>query len=354
MRRHRPKPRRTDATKPVVRVTTPAQVVASLPVSIGYTPTESLVVVCCHEPRGRTGLTMRVDLPAAERETAVVEQVDAIVRRQNATRVILVVYTDEPDGTVLARRELMDQLLDAFADLVVTEALLVRQGRFWSYVCDRAACCPPGGRPVDEAADSAAVQVLKLELLRAGESQLGSREELEATIAAPVFLAAEEAMQRLETAALAHAASIRTLGLPEARAEVITRWRAALEQAADPRWQLPHDEAARLSISLHDRLVRDTVAAMWEADDRRLRRLLEAVARRTPPPYDAPVCTTLAWVTYCDGAGSITGIALERALRTEPDYQMALLIRHALDNALEPEFVRDITRRTKEVLEEAA
>src|SRR5689334_13928013 len=142
MRRHRSKPRRNDSTKPVLRMTTPAQVVASLPVSIGYTPTESLVVVCCHEPRGRSGLTLRVDLPAADREAGVVEQVEAIVRRQRATRVILVVYTDEPDGTVTARRALIDLLLDAFADLVVTEALLVRQGRFWSYVCDRAACCP--------------------------------------------------------------------------------------------------------------------------------------------------------------------------------------------------------------------
>jgi hypothetical protein len=82
------------------------------------------------------------------------------------------------------------------------------------------------------------------------------------------------------------------------------------------------------------------------------------VARQTPAPYDAPICTLLAWVTYCDGGGSITSIALERALRSDPDYSMAQLLQHALSNTLPPDFVRDVTRRTrsalKERLEEAA
>ena len=86
---------------------------------------------------------------------------------------------------------------------------------------------------------------------------------------------------------------------------------------------------------------------MWEDGDRTLRRLLEAVARQTPAGYDAPVCTVLAWVTYCDGAGTITSIALERALLSDPDYSMAQLLQHALSNALPPDFVRDVTRRTR-------
>ena len=356
MRRARPnRPRPTPAADlPVVRMSSPAQIVAGLSVGLGYTPTESLVVVCCHEPRGRMGLTMRIDLPPHGNEAETLAYVTEVVRGQAATRVVLVVYTDEPDGELRPRAAFVEELLEEFSDLVVTEALLVRQGRFYSYACDRQECCPREGRPVDEAAESAAVQVYALEHARLGDTQLGTREDLEATIAPPVFLAAEEALQRLDAAGDAYADAILADGVAAARRGALATWREAVAAGADPRWELPPDTAAALAMSLHDTLLRDGVAALWEEDGRDLRRLLVGVARRTPPPYDAPVCTVLAWVTYCEGGGSLTSIALERALASDPDYSMALLLRHALVNALPPELLRDVTRRTREALTDAA
>jgi len=356
MRRTRPKrPRRLPPPSlPVVRMTTPAQIVASLPVGLGYTPAESLVVVCCHEPRGRMGLTMRIDLPPHGLEQDTLDYVAKVVRDQDATRVVLVIYTDEPDGELRARAGFMEELVDEFGDLVVTEALLVRDGRFYSYLCEREECCPAQGRPVDEAAESAEVQVYQLEHARLGDAQLGTREELEATIAPPVFLAEEEAVQLLDAALSDYAESVLEHGAAGARRRALDRWRLVLAETADPRWQLPDETAAVLSASLHDKHLRDGVAALWEDGERDLRRLLSAVARRTPAPYDAPVCTTLAWVTYCEGGGSLTSIALERALASDPDYSMAQLLRHALTNAFPPDFVRGVTRRTREALEDAA
>ncbi|MCW2708247.1 MAG: uncharacterized protein JWM22_2089 [Frankiales bacterium] len=349
----RKRPRPLVPPKPVVRFTTPAQLVASLPVSLGYTPTESLVVVCCHEPRGRTGLTMRVDLPGPRHEGALTEQVERIVRGQEATRVVLVVYTEEPDGAEKARAGLMRRLTDAFDDLVITEALLVRGGRFFSYRCD-GACCPAEGRPIDEAADSAAVQTLRLEQLSRGESQLATREELEQTLAGPTRLEEQVALQRCEQLLDLFESTCERAGPTEARRQAVQVWRTAVDEAEDPRREVTPMQAAGLAVSMTDLVVRDSVAALWEQDRPALRRLLEQVARRTPPPYDAAVCTTLAWVTYCDGGGSITAIALERALRSRPDYSMALLLRHAMDNALPPEFVRVITDRTREALKDCA
>ncbi|MFN2537192.1 MAG: DUF4192 domain-containing protein, partial [Mycobacteriales bacterium] len=287
------KPRRMVPPKPVVRMTSPAQLVASLPFIIGYTPTESLVVVCCHEPRGRQGVTIRMDLPRPQHEDQLVDKIVGLVREQDATRVVMVIYTDEPDGELRPRAALMESLLDAFDDLVITEALLVRGGRFSSYVCERP-CCPAEGRPIDEAAESAAVQTLRLEQLSRGTTQLGTREELEQSIAAPSFLAAEEALQRCEEAVLRYSEEILESGVAETRRRALVAWQRALEEAADPRWQLSGAEAAMLTTSLHDRTLRDSVAALWREDDPALRRLLEEVTRRTPPPYDAPVCTALA------------------------------------------------------------
>jgi hypothetical protein len=349
----RRKPRRLAPPKPVVRMTTPAQLVAALPVQLGYTPTESLVVVCCHEPRGRTGLTMRVDLPPSRHEDALVDQVVAIVRGQQATRVVMVIYTEAPDSELLPRAVLMESLVDAFDDLIVTEALLVRDGRFWSYVCE-GPCCPAEGTPVDEAEDSAEVQTLRLEQLARGESPLASREALEQSIAGPSFLAQQEASQRCDEASERYADAILEAGLDEARREAIAAWTQALEDSEDPRWQLSPAQSAALSASLIDLVVRDSVAALWQPEQPALRRLLEQVARATPPPHDAPVCTTLAWVTYCDGGGSLTSIALERALRSDPEYSLALLLRHALTNALPPDFVRGVARRTRTALEDCA
>ena len=338
---------------PVVRVTTPGQMVAALPVNLGYTPTESLVVVCCHEPRGRTGLTMRVDLPEARHEEDLALQVEEIVRRQEATRVVLVVYTEAPDGEERARAGLIRRLSDALDDLIITEALLVRGGRFVSYVCE-GACCPAEGHPVDAEADSPVVQTLRLEQLGRGESQLASREELERTLTGPGPQEEEIALQQCERALTLFADTCAEAGFGAARSEAIQAWRRAVGDAEDPRWQLPAMEAATLAVSLTDLITRDSVAALWQHDSPGLRRLLSAVARRTPSPYAAPVCTVLAWVTYCDGGGTITSIALERALRSQPDYSMALLLRHALDHGLPPEFVRTVTRRTREALGDCA
>ncbi|MCU1601593.1 MAG: uncharacterized protein JWO22_2302 [Frankiales bacterium] len=350
----RKKPRRTVPPKdlPVVRMTTPAQMVAALPLHLGYTPQESLVVMCCHEPRGRMGLTFRLDLPTVEHERDVVDYCAQTVRGQQATRVVLVVYTGEADGEERARERLMNQLLATFEDLVVTEALLVRDGRFWSYQCDDTRCCPVDGTPVDAAEESAAVQVLKLEQLTRGAGMLATREDLERTIAGPVFLAEEAALDRCDEAVDALLEAIAAEGLRSTRGTALARWRVALEAMADPRWEPDDAEAVALTVSLSDVVVRDAVAGMWEQDDLTLRRLLESVARRTPGLYDAPVCTTLAWVTYCDGAGSITSIALERALRSDPEYSMAQILDHALRNAFDPDFVRDVTRRTRAAVQE--
>jgi hypothetical protein len=76
-----------------------------------------------------------------------------------------------------------------------------------------------------------------------------------------------------------------------------------------------------------------------------LRPVLLDLMRRTPAPYDAPVCTLFAWQSYCDGGGAEVTIALERALRSDPTYSLALLLVQVLDGQVPPATVREITRR---------
>jgi hypothetical protein len=120
------------------------------------------------------------------------------------------------------------------------------------------------------------------------------------------------------------------------------RWADAVEQFALPPAELSADDAALLATSLVDVQLRDALAA--EHTPERLLPLLADLVRRTPAPFDAPVCTLFAWMTYCDGGGAEVTICLERALRTDPGYRLATLLGEVLLGQVPPEVVRRITR----------
>ena len=330
-------------TKPVARLTSPAQFVASLPEQLGYVPTESLVALCLHEPRGRIGLIMRFDLPTEQHETAFVHEVVARARHAGATRMALAVYTDEPAD--LPRQRLVELITDLLEDLPVTEAVLIRQGRFWSYSrCDKQSCCPVEGTPVGLADASSSIQLLRAERVLEGRTVLPSRAAIEALVAPPVFLAADAAAQRWLAADEALAEAVAQRGLDATRTQLYQTWRAVLSRWRRPPAVTTDEEVATLTASLDDVTVRDEVARMSGRPGAPLLGLLEDLCRRTPPPYDAPVCTLLAWVSYVQGGGALTTIALERALATDPGYRLALLLDDAMRGQVPPAVLRKAMR----------
>lgn len=329
-------------TRPVARLTTPAQMVASLPLVLGYTPSESLLVVCCHEPRGRMGLTMRFDLPPADLDGALASDVVARVRQQDATRVLIVVYTDEADGQRRARVDLVDALREQLADLTITEAALVRDGRFWSFLCDLPTCCPAEGTPIDTAEESSPVGLLRAESILGGRQVLPSREAMAAALAGPGDQ--PEAQQRCDQMAVLYLDAISTGGQEATTWVTLEAWRKVVERWRTPPAALDDREAAALAVSLVNVQVRDQLAATAAPDVEPLLGLLRELCRRTPAGYDAPVCTLFAWVTYCEGAGTEVTIALDRALSSDPDYTAAVLLNAMLNNQVAPQVLRDMTQ----------
>lgn len=325
----------------VARLTTPAQLVASLPLWIGYLPAESLVVACCHEPRGRVGLTMRFDLPHPGDERLLVAEVVRRVRKQRASRLLLAVYTEEPGAGV--RADLVAGIVGALGDeLLVTDAVLVRAGRFWSYVCHDPRCCPLEGTPVDAAGSDAPVQLLAAEQVLRGQAVLPDREALELSLAGPTSLAMTQARQRCASALEEMAQASSELGVAALRETHRAAWDQEVQRLATPPATVDPALAARLAVSLTDRLLRDTLAAQYEPEA--IRPLLIALCRATPAPYDAPVCTLYAWLAYCDGGGAEVTIALERALASDPGYPLAHLLAEVLDQQVPPSRLRRLTR----------
>jgi hypothetical protein len=338
-----PKPNPQPVT---ARLTTPAQMVASLPLCLGYVPTRSLVVSCLHEPRGRVGLTLRFDLPPEALEQDLVAEAVARVAHQRPTRVLVAVYTEEPDERRQRARaalveQLCDELCDALPGLAVSEAVLVRDGRFWSYLCDDVRCCPADGTPVDAGAQDAPVQLLEAEQVLRGQVVLPDRDALARSLAAPELLAAARARQECAQARQRHDQE-RADDSGAWRERWLARWRVAAEAGEDGAPEVSVSVAAELALSLEDVLLRDALVADQEPAE--LLPLLRRLVRLTPPPYDAAVCTVLAWTAYCDGGGAEVTIALERALRTDPTYSLATLLAEVVLGQVAPEVVRAVTR----------
>jgi len=312
----------------VAKLSTPGDIVASIPSLCGFLPTDSVVVLSLREPRRRLGLVMRLDLPPRRLVGEAARSLVARVAQDGGQAAVVAVFG--------SRREqaLVDAVLAcaAEAEIEVADALHVVDGRWTSYLC-RGPCCPPDGTAV-----GVAPTLLQAEQALDGRVVLASREELVRSLVAPAdplgAVAARVAAARTAWQALAARdglAAARAAGLRQARAATTLVAGGGAVDAAT---------AAELAVLLHDVRARDEIATWALSRGDAVLALAEQVARQVGPPGDAPVCTLLAWVAYSRGDGARANIALDRALGADPQYSLALLLQAALDGGLPPEQVQ--------------
>jgi hypothetical protein len=321
-------------TASAARISSPTEIAALVPHLVGFVPEESLVLVCLRGPRRRVGLTMRVDLAECADAPSAAAALVGRAAHEQAVAAVLLVYTEGPDR----HDELVDEVDEALASagVALQDALLVRSGRWTSYLCGDKRCCPAEGTPLEDA-PSPALQLVQAEQALRGRVVLPSRDQLVAELAPPASAGGCAA------AAEALSSDVRARGRIAVQTDAVAAWAAAVAAAEDPR-AVP--DAERLAVSLQDVQVRDRVLA-WAPDrPEPLGRLLRAVARAAPPPYDAPACTMLAVVAWVQGDGALANVALDRALLAEPTYPLAVLVREALDQQVPPSVVRAWLRAT--------
>ncbi len=339
----------TVAARPVARLSSPGEIVAVVPALCGFVPKESLVVISLRGPRKRVGLTMRFDLEWCRDIPTAAAEAARRLRTDGATRAVLVVHSEEPDDAALAWTALV-QAVEVTCDsarIDVTDALLVRAGRWWSYQC-RADCCPAEGTPVD-VAPTAAVQLVQAEGVLDGRAVLGSRAELVASIAPPVLVAAVSARQHLDRAVDSWLDRFAREGREGVRSHGLAVARAALDRTLCAEG-LSLPEAAELAIAVQNVHVRDEVATWALTRHDALLSALTQTARLVVPPDDAAVCALLGWVAYAQGDGGLANVALARALTSVPDYSLALLLSAMLQGQVPPQDVRKLLRDTSRFL----
>lgn len=321
---------------PTLSLSGPDDVIRAVPLLLGFHPAESVVALFLAGPRRRLLLTARVDLPAAREEVALAAQLLARARHAGADTVLVTVHTHARGGPGELPRRRLVAALDGDPGVDLAEAVLVRAGRRWCYRCPASSCCPAEGAVVGP---SPAAERLAAAGVLAGRAVLADRDALVAALAAPVTdVALQERYVATERVLAARRAAD---GAEAARAATV----AGLVRlaAAVPGGPAVCEELLReVALGLHEVTARDRALVSLPAADEVLAALV-AMARQCPPPWDAPLCAVLAWRAYCQGDGALARVALDRALRTDPEYGLARLLDGALDRQVPPSVLAAIT-----------
>jgi hypothetical protein len=330
---------------PVVRIADPAAVVNLVPYVLRFRPGDrDLVVIGVAPPQGRVKLTFRYDLPDEPGPlfTGLARRAAARLAEEGCAHVLIAGFG--PDRLVTPAVAVAQEAAEA-AGLVVTEALRAEGGRCWSYLCQRAPCCPPEGIECGPAGSpvAAALQAAGI------PAPLASRSVLAAALAPPGDAEAgpmRQAMTRARTRAdrLARRAGDPGRKPPRSPME-IAGGRAVL--AAIRAYQADgsitgHDQAAWLLRVLAEDQARDMAWALTVPGQREAHlRLWTDLTRLAPDEYAAAPACLLALAAWQDGNGILASLALDRALAASPGYYLARFLRAALDSGAPPERAGD-------------
>ncbi len=360
---------------PTVRLATGPDLAAALPQLLGFVPSESLVLVALTGPRAaRVGVTLRVDLPDPDDATAVAAAAVARLGHEPPAAVVALVVTEAPDvrgrdddhldlldrplddldpvalrllrtaGADLPGRPVVEAVAAALADAGVPllGASLVRSGRWWDLDCPEPCCDPGAGRPLPGGtSELAAAAVLQGQVVAADRAELVAR-------LAPVSGPAAVVMGRAcAVVGAAQAEALHRHGWEELAAR---SWRlvrgAVLDSGSGPGPRLTDEDVARLGWALTDLEVRDQAMGLGTGPTASAAEALwTELVRRLPAPLDAAPATLLAATTWARGDGATAGIALDRALHSQPAYGLARLLVQGLAAGLPPTAVRDLLSR---------
>lgn len=318
----------------VVRLNDVADLAAAVPHLLGFHPCESLVLVALKGPRRRVVFQMRLDLAGLPSWSPAA--LVASLLRAEADTVVALVYTETPgDGCDFPHALVIDELgrrLDE-AGAPLLDALLVRSGRWWSYLCADAGCCPPTGNELPSGTSPAEVAVA----VQLGQATLPDRAALVASIA-PYGGIAGAAMEQAVRGVVHELAGLQR---SQIAAGSLAAFDVALARFRQPPAKLAHDEAARILVGLTDVEVRDDIARRcMAAGDDALFTVLHALCRLAPTDYAAPIYSLLGAAAYARGNGALAAIAFERALTADPGYSLARLLDEALQRQVTPTMLR--------------
>lgn len=324
-----------DYDNPLIRLSSPTDVLAIVPHLLGFHPSDSIVVISFDRGAVRLQCVMRFELPACSADLPkLVDDMVAALGRNSAGYLILIGYG--PAGYVTPALDAVRTAAEG-ADFEVVEVLRTEENRYWSYLCHDPACCSIDGVPFDPTGNQAAV-----EAVLAGFGAYPDRDAF-SQVLAPVEGDAREEMRAATRAARARAETLlETADAHPWYQEGLERLTSALEHAHAGNEPTAED-IAWLGLILTSIIVRDVALSfVGRYPDETHMRLWTAVTCGVEPEYVAAPASILAFVAYRTGDGPLARVALDRAIAVKPGYRFADLIGTALDAGLPPAKLAEI------------
>ncbi len=297
---------------------------ALVPVVLGFTPTDSVVLLTF----GGRAFHARVDLPSSDAAglAELVSLLEGPVRRHRVACAALLLYTGDSALAAAVSRALAVGL--GRAGLVLVEELRVHQGRWWP-ARGRRPGVPERGVPFD-----VSTHPFLARAVADGRVALPSREALARTVEPLVD----------DVAAVAAVAAFLQPPDPGDRERCAREgaWVAALLAAhLEARSVPPAADLARLLVGLRAVPVRDAAWAVTPpaAEAPRAREaadLWAEVVRRAPRPWRAPAAALLAYAAWNSGNGALAWCAVDVAEEADPDHTLTGLVAALLRGAVRP------------------
>lgn len=315
-----------------VRLAGPQEMVAAVPEFLGFHPTESLVLLCLTEPRGRVGPVARVDLAHLGHDDARWQVVNCADR--HADRVALICFHDGPRPAEL---DLLSEAL-AVRHIPITAMLSVRRGVIRDAE-SAAGWAKDPGIPALGPTDPA-ILALRTAMAVAGRAPLPSRMALAASIEPPPNwddAAAAALLARARRALV----PLTTAAAPGLSPDLVAITDHVIEAATAQHRRdgtVPGAVAARLIALCEFPPSRDLVLArsIRNQDTSTLGALI-ATAGQCPDGVGADLCAVLAAAAYRFGDGALAHCALDRVLATQPGHRLASLLRSTFISGVPPQ-----------------
>lgn len=290
----------TTPDRTLLTVRTPEDVLAAVPVLLGFEPADSVVMLTFG---GRETFHARVDLPPAQELDEAVDLLLEPAIAHEVTQVLLVVYS----GRRRLAARLLERLAAAFTAVGIGLVMLLRaDGQRWFL---------PGrpGAPYDVGAHP-----FRVRSVFEGQVVTASRDELAARLApTPGVGAVEEA----RTTVLAY----------DATEVAVTVWRA-LEHG-----RFEDAELAGVLQGMGDGAVRDAAwGSMTREEAPAHVRLWTDAVQRSPRDLVAAPASVLALAAWLAGNGALAWCAVDRCVESDPDNSLAGLVGDLLSRAVPP------------------
>jgi hypothetical protein len=373
-----------DGPQYLVRMSDPGEIAAALPYLMGFQPAESVVLVALGGASGgRLGLTLRADLPPPEHARALAAAVARSIATNDPAGVVVLIVSDAPDVPLVDESYLdladVDDLVDldgldpaeldpsefddeavdlphrhvvqevvlalAARGIPVHDSMLVRGGRWWSYDCLHPCCDPGAGTPLPAGvSELAAASVATGQVVEADRSRLVER-------IAPIGGSSADRMAQMA----ARVGAEYTAQLVDDPARAVRRSWSAIRRAVDRCRPGAGSAAVRLSTRAVARVVwgltvlrvRDRALGLALGDRSAAAEVLwTECTRRAPAELRAAPATLLAVCAWLRGDGAMANVALDRALTSQPDYGLAVLLVQGMAQCMPPAQLRASVEHT--------